>query len=107
MTSQELAALVSDLVVLIADGNAFTRRLTRQMLTAIGVRSVFESIDGIATINAIPVFKPDVMILDWNLPTLDGPELMRIVRVPGAFPKPNLPAIMLTDIGLNEPAARD
>jgi two-component system chemotaxis response regulator CheY len=100
MTSQQLNALVNDLVVLIADGNTFTRRLTRQMLAAIGVRAVLESADGVATINAIPALKPDVMIIDWNLPGLNGPETMRIVRSPGAFPKASLPAIMLTDTGL-------
>ena len=99
MTSQQLAAIVGDLVVLIADGNPYTRRLTRQMVTTIGVRSVFESNDGVAAITAIPAYKPDVVILDWNLPTLDGPELMRIVRSPNVFPKPNVPAIMLTDVG--------
>jgi two-component system chemotaxis response regulator CheY len=100
MTSQQLDALVNDLVVLIADGNTFMRRLTRQMLSGIGVRAVLESADGVATVNAIPALKPDVVIIDWNLPGLNGPDTMRIVRSPGVFPKASLPAIMLTDLGL-------
>jgi two-component system chemotaxis response regulator CheY len=40
------------------------------------------------------------MILEWDLPVLDGPEVMRVVRSPGVFPKPSLPIIMLTDRGL-------
>ena len=40
------------------------------------------------------------MILEWHLPVLDGPEVMRVVRSPGVFPKPSLPIIMLTDKGL-------
>ena len=40
------------------------------------------------------------MIMNWDMPVLDGPEVMRIVRSPGIFPKPNLPIIMLTDTGL-------
>ena len=40
------------------------------------------------------------MILNWDMPVLDGPEVMRIVRSPDVFPKPNLPIIMLTDLGL-------
>jgi len=40
------------------------------------------------------------MILDWDMPVLDGREVMRIVRSPGVFPKANLPIIMLTDLGL-------
>jgi DNA-binding response OmpR family regulator len=39
------------------------------------------------------------MILDWDLPVLNGREVMRVVRSPGIFPKPNLPIIMVTDCG--------
>jgi two-component system chemotaxis response regulator CheY len=37
------------------------------------------------------------MLLDWDMPVLSGMEVMRIVRSPGVFPRPNLPIIMLTD----------
>ncbi len=37
-----------------------------------------------------------VVLLDWNLPVLSGPQIMRIVRAPEVFAKPNLPVIMLT-----------
>jgi two-component system, chemotaxis family, chemotaxis protein CheY len=88
------------LVVLIADSNAYTRRLTRMMLTNLGVKSTYEVADGIAAVEAIRNVNPDVMILDWDMPVLEGCEIMRIVRSPGDFPKANLPIIMLTDIGL-------
>jgi DNA-binding response OmpR family regulator len=39
------------------------------------------------------------MLLDWDMPVLDGMEVMRIVRSPGVFPRPNLPIIMLTTRG--------
>ena len=88
------------LVVLIADSNAYTRRLTRMMLTNLGVKSIYEAADGVAALDAIRTVNPDVMILDWDMPILDGREVMRIVRSPGMFPKPNLPIIMLSDRGL-------
>ncbi len=31
---------------------------------------------------------PDIVVLDWELPLLDGAELVRIVRSPGVFPDP-------------------
>ena len=37
-----------------------------------------------------------VMLIDWDLPVLNGMKVMRIVRSPGVFPRPDLPAIMLT-----------
>jgi DNA-binding response OmpR family regulator len=36
------------------------------------------------------------MFLDWDLPVLDGMEVIRIVRSPGVFPRPALPIVMLT-----------
>ncbi len=86
-------------IILVADSNAYTRRLTRTMLNNLGTKSIYEVGDGVAALEAIRNVNPDVMILDWELPVLDGREVMRIVRSPGVFPKPNLPIIMLTDLG--------
>ena len=36
------------------------------------------------------------MILDWEMPLLSGPELVRIVRSPGVFPMPDIPIVILT-----------
>jgi two-component system chemotaxis response regulator CheY len=100
MTDQQIQKAMEALVVLLADSNAYTRRLTRTMLTNLGIKSIYESVDGIAALEAIRTINPDVMILEWDLPVLDGPEVMRVVRSPGVFPKPSLPIIMLTDRGL-------
>ena len=100
MASKQIEKAMEGLVVLIADNNAYTRRLTRTMLTNLGAKSVYEAGDGAAALDAIRTVNPDVMILDWDMPILDGREVMRIVRSPGMFPKPNLPIIMLTDRGL-------
>jgi len=100
MASKQIEKAMEGIVVLVADSNPYMRRLTRMMLTNLGVKSIYEAGDGIATIDAIRTVNPDVMILEWELPVLDGREVMRIVRSPGVFPKPNLPVIMLTDRGL-------
>ena len=42
---------------------------------------------------------PDIVILDWEMPLLNGAELVRIVRSPGVFPMPDIPIIMLTAHG--------
>ena len=39
------------------------------------------------------------MILDWEMPLLNGAELVRIVRSPGVFPMPDVPIIMLSGHG--------
>ena len=69
------------------------------MLGSIGVKKVYEASDGIAGLEMIRSVTPDVMVLDWEMPLLNGPELVRIVRSPGVFPLPDIPIIMLTAHG--------
>lgn len=91
--------LVHQLNVLLVDDNAFTRRLVRALLNNIGVKSIAEAGNGIAALEAIREAPPDVIILDWEMPLLNGPELVRIVRSPGVFPAPDVPIIMLSSHG--------
>lgn len=92
----EFETLVKTLAILIVDGNGYMRRTTRTMLMNLGARSVKEAADGIAALEQIRAWNPDVMLIDWDLPILNGMEVMRTVRSPGVFPRPDLPAIMLT-----------
>ena len=64
------------------------RRLTRTMLTNLGGKSVLEAADGLAALETIRTADPDVMLLDWDMPVLNGIEVLRIVRSPGVFPRP-------------------
>lgn len=99
MATQQLSNAIEGLVVLVADSNAYTRKLTRMMLTNLGVKAIYEAGDGVAALESIRTLNPDVMIVDWDMPVLNGREVMQIVRSPGAHPKANLPVIMLSDIG--------
>jgi two-component system chemotaxis response regulator CheY len=95
----QIAQLIEDLTILVADSNQHMRKTTRMMLTNIGAKSIYEVDDGVAAIESIRTIDPDVMILDWDIPVLSAPEMMRIIRSPGVFPKASLPVIMVTDRG--------
>ena len=97
MTITPIEKLIQGLNILIVDSNSYMRRLTRTMLMNLGAKSVSEAGDGLAALEAIRTGDPDVMFLDWDMPVLNGMEVMRIVRSPGVFPRPNLPIIMLTN----------
>ncbi len=88
--------LIQQLNVLVVDDNAFTRKIVRSLLGTIGVKKIQEASDGIDALEMIRKSPPDVVILDWEMPLLNGPELVRIVRSPGVFPTPDIPIIMLT-----------
>jgi two-component system chemotaxis response regulator CheY len=99
VNSRQAQFLVQQLAVLVVDDNAFMRKLVRSMLANIGVKTVFEAADGIDALEMIRTAAPDVVILDWEMPLLNGPELVRIVRSPAVFPMPDIPIIMLTGHG--------
>ena len=92
-------ALIQQLRVLVVDDNQFMRKMVRSLLGNIGVKKIYEASDGIAALEMIRSVTPDVVILDWEMPLLNGPELVRIVRSPGVFPMPDIPIIMLTAHG--------
>jgi two-component system, chemotaxis family, chemotaxis protein CheY len=87
------------LKVLIVDDEPTMRKVTRSLLQAIGVKSIFEAHSGRHGLETICVRGPDVVILDWEMPTPNGPDFMRQVRSPGTFPLPDVPVIMLTGHG--------
>jgi CheY-like chemotaxis protein len=95
----QLTQLFEDITILLADNNQYLRKTTRMMLTNIGAKSIYEVDDGVAALEAIRTLDPDVMVLDWGIPVLSAPEMMRIIRSPGVFPKASLPVIMVTDRG--------
>src|SRR5664279_5437823 len=99
MNTKHAEVLIQQLCVLVVDDNAFMRRMVRNLLGNLGIKKIFEAPDGIAALEMIRTTTPDVIILDWEMPLLNGPELVRIVRSPGVFPTPDIPIIMLTAHG--------
>jgi DNA-binding response OmpR family regulator len=75
------------------------RKILRNLLNNLGIKRVLEAGDGIAGLDAVRMFAPDLILLDWEMPLLNGPELVRIVRSPGVFPMPDVPIIMISGHG--------
>ena len=96
MPGKEIEKLIERLNIVVADQNQYARKLTRMMLMNIGVKSIYEATDGIAALDIIRTANPDVAVLDWEMPLMSGQDLIRIVRSPDVFPKPDLPIILLT-----------
>jgi two-component system, chemotaxis family, chemotaxis protein CheY len=96
VSNNRIDKLVQSIAVLIVDDNQYMRKVVRNILVNIGVKNIHEAGDGIAGLEAIRMFAPDLVILDWEMPLLNGAELVRIVRSPGVFPVPDVPIIMLT-----------
>jgi CheY-like chemotaxis protein len=99
MSTNQIDKLIEGLAIAIVDESQYTRKLTRMMLQTIGAKTIYEAGDGVAALDLVRGVNPDVLIMDWALPVLSGPQVMRIVRSPDVFPKPNLPVIALTACG--------
>jgi CheY-like chemotaxis protein len=77
--------------VLIVDDHAAFRASASALLQAEGFDVIGEASDGAGAVQAVTVLQPDIVLLDIQLPDLDGlavaEELARI---------PNAPAVVLT-----------
>jgi DNA-binding response OmpR family regulator len=96
LKSKSLQELVRSTRVLVIDDDHYMRKVVRSLLQANGIRTFYDAQDGATGLEAIISLNPDVVILDWDLPDINGAEFMRIVRSPLTFPAPAVPVIMLT-----------
>jgi two-component system chemotaxis response regulator CheY len=95
-SKKQIEITIQSLCVLVVDDNQYMRKMIRNLLLNCGIKDIYEAADGIAALDSIRTVVPDVVILDWEMPLLSGPELVRIVRSPGVFPIPDIPIIILT-----------
>ncbi|OWU66043.1 MAG: response regulator [Armatimonadetes bacterium Cent15-Ar3] len=70
---------MSQVRVLIADDEPIIRLDLRQMLESLGYEVVGEAGDGQAAVDLARELKPDVCILDVNMPVMDGIEAVDII----------------------------
>ena len=92
-------AFLRDIKVLVVDDDHSTRKVIHTILLAIGCTKIFEAGDGAIGLEMVRAVEPDLVLLDWEMPGIDGPEFVRRVRSPGSFPLPGVPIIMLTGHG--------
>src|SRR5471030_2207735 len=94
--TKDLAELFAATKVLVVDDEHYMRKVVRTLLMSIGFRTIYEAPDGPTGLETIRTMAPDVVIVDWQMPGLDGASFVRMVRSPDTFPYPNVPIIMLT-----------
>lgn len=86
----------SKLRFIVIDDNTYMRRVFKALLHGFGAREVLEAEDGAAGLEAFMTYSPDVVILDWEMPILDGLEVTRMIRQPSTSVNPFVPIIMVS-----------
>ena len=68
---------------LVVDDSAVIRKVARRILEGLQFR-IAEAEDGARAIDACKGEMPDAVLLDWNMPIMDGYEFLRTLRqMPG------------------------
>jgi two-component system chemotaxis response regulator CheY len=75
---------------LVVDDASVIRRVAARMLTEMNI-CVFEAENGQKALQAVEKECPDVILLDWNMPVMDGLECLKQLR---AAPLPWQPKVI-------------
>lgn len=84
----------STLKFLVVDDFSTMRRIVRNLLKELGHASVDEAEDGVAALSKLKRDSFDFVISDWNMPNMDGLQLLQAVRADPALSA--LPVLMVT-----------
>jgi len=69
-----------DMKILIVDDFSTMRRIEKNILKHIGFTNIDEAGDGAEALQKLRAKKYDFIISDWNMPVMEGIELLRAVR---------------------------
>lgn len=77
---------------LIVDDSVTMRRILRLFLTDLSVGEIDEASDGAEAVAKTAASAYDLVLLDWNMPTLSGLDALKAIRARGDA----VPVIMVT-----------
>lgn len=87
---------LSQIMFLVVDDNEFARYIARDVLKALGARKIIYAKDGAEALDILKTTDVDIVVLDWNMPIVDGIEFTRFIRNSDDSPNKFLPIIMMT-----------
>ncbi|MBZ0097083.1 MAG: chemotaxis response regulator CheY [Sulfuricella sp.] len=79
---------------LVVDDFSTMRRIVRNLLKELGYSNIEEAEDGLDAMQKLNGGNFDFVISDWNMPNMDGLQLLRSIRASSQLKK--LPVLMVT-----------
>jgi len=80
--------------ILIVDDFSTMRKIIRNILTQLGFKNILEADDGTTALEILKKEKVDLIISDWNMPKMNGLELLKAVRSDETIK--DIPFVMVT-----------
>jgi two-component system, chemotaxis family, chemotaxis protein CheY len=74
---------------LVVDDSAVIRKVARRILEGLDF-TIMEAEDGSKALDVCSVHMPDAILLDWNMPIMDGYEFLKAVRQTENGTKPKI-----------------
>ena len=78
--------------ILIVDDSQTMRNIQKSTLKQLGHTDFAEAGDGQDALSRVDVFNPDLILVDWNMPVMDGITFVKQYRAKGR----KVPIIMIT-----------
>jgi CheY-like chemotaxis protein len=86
----------ANLSVLVVDDDPYLRKIARSLLMSFAVGRVYEAGDGAQGLEMVHQYRPDIILADWEMPMLNGAEMVRLIRNPKTSPHATVPIIVMT-----------
>ncbi|GAB1430079.1 hypothetical protein MASR2M18_09120 [Ignavibacteria bacterium] len=86
--------------ILVVEDSPTARRFIKSSLISLGYTNIIEAEDGVVALKMLKSQAVDIVLTDWNMPNMNGIELINIIRNDEKFH--NLPVIMITTLGGKE-----
>lgn len=78
--------------ILLVDDSKTMRNIQRSVLSQLGHTEVEEACDGVDALKKLEAFTPELLLVDWNMPNMDGLTFVKQFRAKGS----KTPIIMVT-----------
>ncbi len=66
--------------ILLVDDSRTIRNIQKSTLKSLGHEDILEASDGVEALKIKAETPPDLMLVDWNMPNMDGITLIRKIR---------------------------
>lgn len=83
-----------DMKILIVDDFSTMRRIVKNLLRDLGFTNTSEADDGLTALPMLQTGKFDFLVTDWNMPGMQGIDLLKAVRADANLA--SLPVLMIT-----------